>query len=410
VEIEQQQALNVSNECGTLTDEKSNMAEPVPVPTPAEACIAKPRSVNSNNMQPIRPEIEKKTTVPKKDLEPKIVSSMDRTKEEIKSLKSTVKMLEAKVTERDNTIRLLQQKVDYLQKRERELETELSLRSVHRPTTKPTGIHAGSMDSPDSSRSRTAARHHGLDYASVVGRGNHPGAKACPKRASRVEQSECGEGRSHSSGEETFSDTAFIDQGRLQGGFDYSQLSTDSTPELRSTSSFGTQLEHTCPESDNTYSRGESVASESAKRPQMPTAFMHHFQNLQLMSGNGSCLPRANSVASSLPSRNQGYGQGIIDENMTERSYSVDLAMRYPTTGFYDPNGCPEYSMQEQFLLCKAMQGGMGCSEPPGIQTNLHAAMVSALSLGWTKPGCSSATAWLHPRAANSKTLLTSHS
>ena len=390
---------------------------------------------------------ESTRVIPAKPLPPCSSVSVDppvavtpKQKEEIQRLHAKIHSLEKQLIERDAHVIRLQQQIDTL-KREKELEVEevvVAQRSPVPQTGKSPSVRTDNVESPSKSPWSNPTKNEGrrgtrggMDHTcrgdSMCGSA-HPEINAgvsaqstAPFKAvkSDVPESvlhhEVGthEGRSHSSGDETCSDTTFVDHCRctsqIFNSADHSQVSDCTTHETRSLSSFGTQLDHNGHDFDggmlheaHRYGRGYEAAAnvcgvdlpKPTAAAALTTAYPMHVHShsialttqhthppvSQIYSAAEPNTSRANSVASCIPTRQQqhhhtnGPPPMYSGSPLVGRSYSLDASMRLVDNGSY-PN-CTSYNefavMHDAFgLLYGAMPQGMPSPEAPIQPSNM---------------------------------------
>ena len=344
-------------------------------------------------------------------------------KEEIQRLRDKVESMEMLLSDKDTHLARLQQQVDYLKKKEKKLEVELAHRPMITPINKTVPMR--STDSPttisqcENSRIDKSKGSKGLDYASDVSHNSRQGVKGTTpvaKMSAKFDAQESArtdsaqhEGRSHSSGDDTCSDTTFPDHSRcpsqILNSVDHSQVSDSTTHETRSISSFGTQLDHNGHDADGALmhdgqrvGRGYEAVTPSGNEV-MKTCQTGHSLHGHVHSGavQRQCSPplhgqiysplphsmRANSVASCLPTRQQGVNTAPtlfpVPGGAVSRSYSLDASVRLAdAAGPYAP--CSSYTdfattMQDSFgVLCSTMQQ----QQQQGLSTEFLSQDISA--------------------------------
>ncbi len=392
--------------------------------------------------------------IPAKPLPPCSSVSVDppvavtpKQKDEIQRLHAKIHSLEKQLIERDAHVIRLQQQIDTL-KREKELEVEeeevVAPRSPAPQTGKSPSVRTmDNVESPSKSWSNLTKNEGrrgtrgGMEHTCGSMFGNaHPEINASVSAQSTasfkavnksdVQESvlhhhhhhhEVGthEGRSHSSGDETCSDTTFVDHCRctsqIFNSADHSQVSDCTTHETRSLSSFGTQLDHNGHDFDGGMlhdahrygSRGYEAANvcggdlpKPASAAALTNAYPMHVHSHSIALTTHHTHPpvsqiyapaepntsRANSVASCIPTRQQQHHHHHTNgpppmysgSSLVGRSYSLDASMRLVDNGSY-PN-CPGYNefavMHDAFgLLYGAMPQGMPSPEAPIQPSNM---------------------------------------
>lgn len=272
---------------------------------------------------------------------PSLEITVQRQKDEISKLRSKIYSLEKQLQEKDAKMLEMKRWIENLKKRERVLEAQL-------PERTQTGTQT--IEPPSVSRSETARIIKGVNYASVAGRGTQTNAQRPklqvqnPKSQSTEPLTSDGtqnEGRSHSSEDETCSDTTFADQSRRAFlSAEPSQIS--DTHETRSLSSFGTQWDHSGIETEGNgfyeaqrlVKGSESTTNGECRYPNGAHG-SHSLAKTHITSTPYGCphsgTVRANSVASSIPSREQNFYLPFHPcEETVGRSYSLDACVHLP--------------------------------------------------------------------------------